>query len=465
MTRRLIYSYLSITAFVLLILEIPLGITFARSERDRLSAAIERDARVLSTFAEDALEGRKGVDLQAKTEQYEKQTGARVVIVDTSGASIADTDNPGKRRQFLSPTRPEFALALQHGEVSIGSRYSNTLGERIQYVAVPVASAGKLLGAVRVTFPTQALDRRIRRNALSLALLSAVVMLTTAAVGALLARSITRPMRSLESAVTALAGGDLAARAPAVTGPPEVRTLALQFNDMAARLEDLMRLQRSFVADASHELRTPLTALRLRIENLASAQPAELRRDVELATEEIGRLARLVEGLLALTRTEGARPETAFVDVESEVAERTNAWRALAEEQGVALAIETRGSSGALAVPEAVAQILDNFLANALDVAPEGTTITVRVTREHGRVQVHVVDEGPGLSEEERERAFDRFWRSPRAAHGHGSGLGLAIVAQLAAACGGEAHIAAAPGGGCDAYVSIPAAHGRATGT
>lgn len=458
MTRRLIYSYLSVTAFVLLILEIPLGINFAKSERERLSAAIERDARVLATFAEDTLDGRPGVDLQAKIEEYRDQTGARVVIVDDSGVSIADTDNPGKRRQFLSPTRPEFAIALNDGDASIGSRYSDTLGQRIQYVAVPVTSGGTIFGAVRVTFPAGSLDGRIRRNALSLVLLAAVVMLTTAAVGALLARSVTRPMRSLESAVGAIAVGDLSARAPTGAGPPEVRTLALQFNDMAARIEDLMRVQRAFVADASHELRTPLTALRLRIENLASARPDDLRRDVELATEEIGRLARLVEGLLALARTEGARPETEYVDMTRESTERVEAWRPLAEEQGVTLDIEADGDPGAMAVPGAVAQILDNFLANALDVAPDGTTITVRVARAGGRAEVHVIDAGPGMSEAERTRAFDRFWRAPRAAHDHGSGLGLAIVAQLARASGGDAHIDAAPGGGCDAYVSIPAA-------
>lgn len=458
MTRRLIFSYLSITVFVLLILEIPLGITFARSEHDRLAAAIERDARVLSTFAEDTLEGRPGIDLQSKIEDYREQTGARVVIVDDAGVSVADTDNPGVRRQFLSPTRPEFELALSEGEVTSGSRYSETLGQRILYVAVPITSGGSIFGAVRITFPAGKLDDRIRRNTLSLALLAAVVMLSAAAVGAVLARSVTRPVRELEAAAAAIAGGDLAARSPTGAGPPEVRTLARQFNDMAARLEELVRVQRSFVADASHELRTPLTALRLRIENLASAQPTELRREVELATEEIGRLARLVEGLLALARTEGARPEREAVDLEREVAERVDSWQPLAEEQGVALVIEADGAARALAVPGAAAQILDNFLANALDVAPEGTTITVRTLADDGRVELHVIDEGPGLSEEDRSRAFDRFWRAPGSAPRHGSGLGLAIVAQLATACGGEARMAPAPGGGCDAYISIPAA-------
>lgn len=458
MTRRLIFSYLAITAFVLLILEIPLGVTFARSERDRLEAAIERDARVLATLAEDTLEGRPGVDLQSRLEEYEEETGARVVIVDDVGVSIADSENAGTPRQFLSPTRPEFELAIREGQVTSGSRYSKTLGQRILYVAVPVTSGGSVFGAVRITFPAGNLESRIRRNTLSLGLLAAVVMLSTAGIGALLARSVTRPMRSLEVAVATVASGDLTARAPVDAGPHEVRTLARQFNDMASRLEELLRAQRAFVADASHELRTPLTALRLRIENLASADPVEMRRDVEQATEEIGRLARLVEGLLALARTEGARPERGQVDVAREAAERVDAWQALAEEQGVALTLESDGVARALVVPGAIAQVLDNLLANALEVAPEGSTVTVRAARADGRVELHVIDEGPGLSEEERTRAFDRFWRAAGSAPGHGSGLGLAIVAQLAGACGGTAQIAPAPGTGCDAYVSLPTA-------
>ena len=459
MTRRLIVSYLSITAFVLLILEVPLAITFARSERDRLSAAIERDARVLATFAEDTLEGRPGPDLQSKIEGYETQTGARVVIVDAEGVSVADTDHPDERRQFLSATRPEFELALRDGKLSSGSRWSDTLGQRIIYVAVPVTSGGSIYGAVRITFPAGKLDDRIRSNAISLVLLAVVVLTSTAAVGAVLARSVTRPMRDLESAAAAIAGGDLTARAPTGTGPPEVRTLARQFNDMATRLEELVRVQRTFVADASHELRTPLTALRLRLENLASAGPEELRRDVPLATEEIGRLSRLVEALLALARAEGARPEREVVDVALEAADRVEAWRALAEEQAVALTLEgAPGDSRALAVRGAPAQIIDNLLANALEVAPQGSTVCVRVMRDDGEVELHVVDEGPGLSEEERRRAFDRFWRGVGAAPGHGSGLGLAIVAQLAGSSGGRARLDPAPGGGIDATVSFPTA-------
>jgi signal transduction histidine kinase len=105
-----------------------------------------------------------------------------------------------------------------------------------------------------------------------------------------------------------------------------------------------------------------------------------------------------------------------------------------------------------------LAQILDNYLANALEVAPSGSTIAVHVERNGNHVAVHVVDQGPGLSAEDRARAFDRFWRSSGASPGRGSGLGLAIVRQLAEASGGSAALEAAPGGGTDALVVLPIA-------
>jgi signal transduction histidine kinase len=123
--------------------------------------------------------------------------------------------------------------------------------------------------------------------------------------------------------------------------------------------------------------------------------------------------------------------------------------------------IETGPPTGvfAMAVKGALAQVLDNYLANALEVSPEGAAIAVWVERgRDGRtVTVHVVDRGPGLPEAERDRAFDRFWRASDATPGRGSGLGLAIVRQLAEASGGSARLNAAETGGVDAVVTLPA--------
>jgi signal transduction histidine kinase len=453
MTRRLLLSYLTITAFVLLVLEIPLGVAYTRAEDDRLTRDVERDARVLATLVEDVLEGTSHRDLSTIVVPYERRTGGRVVVVDVNGISVADSSNPtGPRRNFS--TRPEIARALTGSEAS-GKRHSDTLGKNILFVAVPVASGGEVHGAVRISVPTAKIDRRVRRYWIGLSGLAAVVLAAVAAVGALLAGSVTRPLRALDGQTRLLAAGDLAVRARTDAGPPEVRDLARQFNEMAARLEELVQAQQQFVADASHELRTPLTALMLRLENIENASPPDLAADTAAASAEVARLARLVEGLLALARAEGQRPAREVVDLAAVAAERVAAWGPLAQEQGVAVRLLPSTAHRARVVPGATEQILDNLLANALEVAPTGSAITVAVAPTNGRdAELHVVDHGPGMSADERARAFDRFWRAPGAA-GRGSGLGLAIVAQLAAASGGEARLEAAPGGGVDAVVRL----------
>lgn len=454
MTRRLLLSYLTITVFVLLILEIPLALTYERSQRDRLTADVERDARVLATRVEGSLSSGDADAMEQLAGEYQQTVGGRVVVVDLDGQSVADSGGT-TARDFS--TRPEFEKALSTGALASGRRHSDTLGEDLLYVAVPVASSGQVLGAVRITFPTSALDAKVHRYWLTLAGLGGVVLVTVGGVGFVLARSVTGPVRDLEQVADRLAAGDLAARARNDTGPPEVRALADSVNEMADRIEGLVDAQRSFVANASHELRTPLTALRLQLENLRDEETPN-RPEVEGATAEVTRLARLVDGLLGLARAEGARPERVVIDVAAEARERVDVWSALAEEQDVRLVLDVDGRSPADVVPDAVAQVLDNLLANAIEVAPPGSDVQVSVRPRTRYVELHVVDAGPGLSDEERARAFDRFWRGHGAASG-GSGLGLAIVAQLAASSGGDATLfAAGEHGGIDARVRFAAA-------
>ncbi len=453
MTRRLLLTYLGLTAAVLLVLEIPLGISFARSEREALTADVERDATVLVTFVEDELERGLPMEMPSLGEQYRRRTGGRVLIVDRKGTVVADTDPVAGSKDYSS--RPEVASALR-GHRATGVRHSATLGTDLLYVAVPVASGGNVYGALRITYPMSAVNRRVRRNWLLLGLVAVVVLSMAALVGTQLARWVDRPVRTLRRATSALAAGDLSVRADASAGPPEMRDLAHTFNDMAGRLEDLVDAQRTFVADASHQLRSPLTALRLRLENVEDGLGPEAREDVEAAVAETSRLSSLVDGLLALARAEGARVERGVVDVAGVVHERAAAWRPLAEERRVVLG-EDAEAVRALALPGALEQILDNLLANALEVAPAGSKVTVTVGRRGDWVEVHVTDAGPGMTDDERTHAFDRFWRSPDRGGEGGSGLGLAIVHGLVVAGGGEVSLEPAPGGGLDARVRLRA--------
>jgi signal transduction histidine kinase len=298
-------------------------------------------------------------------------------------------------------------------------------------------------GAVRITYPTSTLDARVRHYWLLLAGIAAVVLAAAALVGWRLARFVTRPLRGLETAAAAVGAGELNARAPERDGPPEVRSLARVFNETVAKLGLLVRSQDEFVADASHELRTPLTALRLRLEN----------GDVEGALPEVERLSDLVESLLVLARSGSGAAAAEAVDTGACVRERVEAWQPFARERQVKLTADVERAAAVRAGPQRLVQVLDNLLANALEHAPPGTGVTVSANGASPWVELRVRDAGPGMTDEQRTRAFDRFWRAGSGPGG--SGLGLAIVRKLVEADEGEVELAPAPGGGTDALVRL----------
>ena len=435
MSRRLLAGYLALTIVVLVALEVPLAIVNARTERQDLTAKIARDAYAAASLSEDALQGgvQRSPALQRIAGAYRADTGGRIVIVDHRGRSIADS-RPTTPTERAFGTRPEIAAALR-GQTVSGIRRSRTLGTGLLYVAVPVASNGVVRGAVRVTYPTSTLDARVNRYRLALLGVGIVVLVAAAAVGLLLARSFTRPLSSLEQVAVRVGEGDLDARASEGAGPPEIRRLAVELNRTTAKLASLLGSQEQFVADASHELRTPLTALRLRLEN----------GDTDAALREADRLGRLVDELLVLARADASGPPATDVDLAEVALRRVEQWEPLAFECGVRLMVS--GDGGIVHAGTArVEQVLDNLLSNAIDASPRDAHIVVEVRGS----ELHVSDQGRGLTEGQRARAFDRFWRASKQS---GSGLGLAIAKRLVELDDGEIELRAAAGGGIDAVV------------
>jgi len=452
-SRRLLISYLALAIVVLALLEIPLGISYARNERHDLSTNVERDAVALASLAEDALEQRASAPpaVARLARRYQRDTGGRVVVVDAQGRALVDSESQGVGADFSS--RPEIAAALD-GTVATGTRHSNTLGTDLLYVAVPAASGGIVHGAVRITYPTSEVDERVRRYWLVLAAIAAVVLAVAVALAGGFARWIVRPLSRVEEAAGEVAAGNLNVRVPA-TGAPELRRLAGSFNEMVVQLGSLLHSQEQFVADASHQLRTPLTALRLRLENLARDGDGRREGEFEGALEELERLSALVDGLLTLARADRAASTPAELDVASGLGERVEAWSALAEEQQVRLVARVEGRLHALATPGRLEQVLDNLLANALEVAPTGSDIELTAARSGPWVEIRIRDRGPGMSSEEIAHAFDRFWRG--GADEAGFGLGLAIVQRLVHADGGEIELRPREGGGLDAILRLRA--------
>jgi signal transduction histidine kinase len=456
MRNRLLLVFVGVVALVLLVHDVPLAGHLERVERDRLVTRLERDAFILAGRAEEALEQNTAGDddaLAALVTRYNAlDPGVRIVIVDADDSAAVVVSDPEDLDENFS-NRPEIDSVLRTGQPDRGQRFSTTLGYDLFYVAVPALSGDEVVGVVRFSAPETIVSERASDRVRGLFVVAGISLVIATAVAWLFANSVARPLRRLQEATQSLAGGELSTRAEFGEGPPEVRDLAVSFNSMAARLQALVARQRAFAGTASHQLRTPLTALRLRLEQLdADELSPDAARHVDAALDETDRLHRMIEGLLALSRAEDAAVGPVEVDLAAIVRERVDHWEPLAAESDVTLLVLAPPDAVVLAVPGATEQIIDNLVDNALDVSPPGSMLRLSVVERDDAYELHVVDEGPGLSAADRAAAFDRFWRGQRAVPG-GSGLGLSIVRQLAVAGGGDAELREAPTGGVDAAV------------
>ena len=456
---RLLAAFAFVLVLVVVALEVPLLLTVEERIESDVEAHAAGQAQLIAASSSDALENPRS--LSRIVESASRDLGGRVIVVGRQGRLLADSAGTGLTNEPYG-SRPEIRAAL-NGETSQGERHSATLGEDLLYTAVPILARGQPVGAVRVTQSLEAMHDRIRRDLLGLAAVGGLTILLGLAFAAVLAGSLSRPLRALALAARRVGGGELDTRAE-MTGPKEQQEVAHAFNEMATRLEQAFTAQREFVANASHQLRTPLTGLRLRLEAAAlKADDAELAEELEAAERELDRLARLLAGLLTLAREERRPAELGSIDLGACAEAAVERWRPQAEVRGQRLTAEGLDGVNAAGSPEDVAIVLDNLLENALAYSPPGSEIRLEWGFEGEFARIAVLDEGPGLEPGEEDRVFDRFARgSLSRTRPHGTGLGLAIVAALARRWGGHATIANRPGGGAIATVRLPAASGNA---
>jgi signal transduction histidine kinase len=460
MKKRLVAVMVGLVVIVLIAHDVPLSAHLAQIERDRLTTAIQRDAFTIGGRVTPLMSLAGAIrarEIATVLDEYSRRSDGIVVVTDGNGYLAASSDQTALVGEDYVG-RPEIATALL-GTPTSGTRQSTTLGGELVYVAVPVLSGTDVLGVVRITYPKSVVDARVNGNLRGI-LLTAFISVAMAVIVALLfARFVTRPLDGLRRTTEKFADGDLTAVAEE-SGPPETRKLASSFNVMARRLGRMIDQQRSFSGNASHQLRTPLTALRLRLEqasDLVDSDPNQVRNHLEEALSESERLSHLVEQLLQLARAEGLMLPVEDIDIRTLVMEHVEQWSSLAEERNVSLMSEVSLNVNGRGNAMALGEILDNYIDNALEVSPIGSTVRVTTQVGSDAVDLIVGDEGPGLSDEQRSRAFDRFWRSSEQSNRRtGSGLGLAIVSQLANASGFRVELRKSRRGGIDAVVSVP---------
>lgn len=290
---------------------------------------------------------------------------------------------------------------------------------------------------------TEALTAAFGRTvftAVALAALGAIV--TGVASSLLLARHILRPLQAIGTSSQRIADGRYDQRV-AVPDVEELAALAVNFNQMAAALQDVERQRVALIANVAHELRTPLTALGGYLEGLMDGLlPADPETFAQMS-QETRRLKRLVDDLQALSRVEAGQVplEMERVDLRQIVTRVYNQLLPQAGSKDLAVRLHPPSTTAqVMADPDRVAQILTNVLGNAIHYTPEGGTITVEFSGSRETVSVSVSDTGIGIPADALPFVFERFYRADRSrAHrSGGSGIGLTIARRLARDMNGE---------------------------
>jgi two-component system sensor histidine kinase BaeS len=260
----------------------------------------------------------------------------------------------------------------------------------------------------------------------------------------LLARRISRPVDRVSAAARSLARGAHPEPVP-VEGASEIATLAGAFNDLAAQLQRAQEAERSFLLSVSHELKTPLTAIRGYAEAVedGAVDPRDAAATVAAEARRLERLVRDLLDLAQMNRTDFSVHNTE-IDLGEVAEDAVRRYEQQAESFGVALHAVGDGPAPAIADADRVLQVVSNLVENALRLTPPGGE--VRVVAAPGVLRVE--DTGPGLAEEDADRAFERFYLHERYGLERkvGTGLGLAIVKELTLAMGGAVDVESRPG-------------------
>ncbi|MBB5955801.1 signal transduction histidine kinase [Saccharothrix tamanrassetensis] len=451
MLRRLLVLIVPLLVALVAALGVPLAFAVVQGESQETYLDRLGDASRFASLAENALASGRRTALREELDRYDQLYGIPVALVSTD-------------RTVIESSRRPFALTDPDVQTGLDAAFSGYRGEADEsiwpwedvnlVVVEPVGRDSEVVAAVVTVSPTDGLRHAILRQWGVLALLGLIPVLGVVAVAWPMSRWVLRPVRRLDEATAAVAGGELDARADEVGGPPELRRLAASFNAMVDVVGRALRRQRAFVSDASHQLRNPLASLRLAVDNLAPHVTDDAGREAHsIAVDEAEEMGRVLDTLLAATRLDSASAAEP-VDVDSLLATHVPGWRALAGD--VELDVDVPEGLRVLEPPGGLGSVLDELVGNAIRLSG-ATRIEVWGSPNGDRVELHVTDDGEGLAPEERRLALRRFWRAPRHQNVAGTGMGLSICAELTAGAGGELRLSPVEPHGLDAVVTLKA--------
>lgn len=449
---RIALWYGAIITVCLLGYSLAVGVSFARHIRGELDHRVHEDielaARAVSI--DDAGVAAWPGGFLGKQIEEEDGGGHWVEVWDLSGRRLLTdgTFDPGLPKVPARPEPPK-TIELAAGPV------------RVKTEAIQVKGTTLI---VRAVVSEQSARRQVRSLWFELALISATVLVLGGLGGVLLAHRLLGPLVRMADHARRITAEDLHDRLVVDAGGQELEQLGDSFNTTLARLEASFGHLRRFTADASHEIRTPLTALRSVGEVALQDEKSkdEYREVIGTMLEEVDRLSRLADELLAIARAEGGQAQYSFeaLDLSRVATDVAEQLEVLAEEREQRLVLKTDAEVVVMGDRLTLRQALMNLIDNAIKYSPERSQVTVTVRSTATIAVVEVEDQGAGIAPEHVDRIFERFYRidPSRSREMGGTGLGLSLVKLTAEAHGARVEVESTVGEGSTFRLYVPLA-------
>ncbi len=473
MRKSISVAFFSIVATLLILGVVVMGcselVLFCRffaderySTLDEVGEVTERAAGYLVEAAQE-LDGEEREAMLSRISLIGQSANVNIFFTDPSGQVLLTSNEALHNGTAVPEDVLGEAAAQAAAPYHSYSKLGGMLAERCYVSARPLyAQGGQPYGYLFVCSPGAALSAFAGRLISNFLLSACVMLLCACLMTVVLMRRLTGPLHSISEAAQKFGGGDFSVRVKDVEGDGEVADLARTFNTMAANLQEIDNSRAQFMGNIAHELRTPMTTIKGFVDGMLDGTiPPELQTHyLQLVSQEAGRLARLVQNMLDLSKLESGEYRVN--------ARMFNIWETVT---GVALSAEQRINDGKIelegltmdkflvyADPDLVHQVVYNLLDNAIKFTPEGGTIRFSVEKLGPEAEIAIWNSGQGISPEALPFVFERFYKEDqsRGLNARGAGLGLHICKVLVNLSGGQIRVESEQGEWCRFVFTLP---------
>lgn len=458
---RLTLWYAGLLAGLLILFGLLIYIGLARHLESSLEEALSKQARQIGDSLASVSQSGEEYVIEEIEEHYSPEPHSLFVRVTRADGSVLYKSGLPEDRSFDPAHLPTLNAPVSE-EFSRMERISGS-GELLIYT-LPFASDDGQRFLIETGASYERVEYALRGLLLTFVLMLPVVVILAVGGGYLLTKRALIPLDRIARSAERITSRNLNERLPVANTGDELERLSVSLNHMIARLEESFMHISRFSADASHELRTPLTILRGELEGVTRRElsPEEIRDTIGSALEEVERLAKIVESLLAISRLDAgeARMERVEFDLAELTLATTEQMRLLAEDRSIALRCEVGREVIVESDRARLKQVVVNLLDNAIKYTPENGVVKITVRSDSGQAVLEVADNGIGIPADALPQVFERFYRVDKARSRQmgGAGLGLSIVKSICAAHGGRVRAESKEGEGSRFRVEIPLA-------